>query len=288
VRRLAIRVTFPKLSLPADWPVWVGRVAAAAAATLLVALVGVRLSGRLRYREARFLEATERFGAAIRAYERLDTAEAHVRAADLYARKFQRCLEARRHYEAAARLDSTGPWGARGRAGLMACPDYFPLEAGRVWIYGDTASGGRNMRLEASLREATGAAGELQSALYAGNKRIRVESARYEKRDWMIVQVGSGGEAATVLRFPFRAGQSWTAERGKDRLVYRIEDEDAKVSTKAGVFEHCLKVRELNARFPSSWKYDYYAPFVGKVKTTIGGPGFENPNTELVRFTAGA
>ncbi len=288
MRLPALRLSLPTFRPPRDAAAWLGRLAAALAATALLAAAGVGASGALRYRQARFLEALGRYPAAIGAYERLDTPEAHVRAGDLYAGKLQRCLEARRHYEAAARLDPAGPWGARGRAGLLACPDYFPLQAGRAWVYGDSASGGRNMHLESVLRRATGGEGELQSALYAGNNRVRVDTERYEKRDWMIVLVEPDGHAAPVLRFPFRAGEAWTARRGKDRLSYLIEQDDARVATKAGVFEHCLKVRETNPRFPRSWKYDYYAPFVGRVKTTIGGPGFENPNTELLKWTAGA
>ena len=37
-----------------------------------------------------------------------------------------------------------------------------------------------------------------------------------------------------------------------------------------------------------AWKYDYYAPGIGRVRTTIGGRGFENPNTELKSSNAPA
>ena len=55
----------------------------------------------------------------------------------------------------------------------------------------------------------------------------------------------------------------------------------------AGVFSGCLKVRERNSAFKTSWRYDYYCPGVGRVKITIGGPDFENPNTELLRYEGG-
>jgi hypothetical protein len=35
------------------------------------------------------------------------------------------------------------------------------------------------------------------------------------------------------------------------------------------------------------WRFDYYAPGVGRVKTTLGGPGYENPNAELSRYDGG-
>ena len=43
-------------------------------------------------------------------------------------------------------------------------------------------------------------------------------------------------------------------------------------------------VRELDRRYPKTWRYDYYCPDVGRAKTTIGGRGYENPNTELLRY----
>lgn len=246
----------------------------------------------LRYRQARFYEGTRRYPLALKAYERLierapehaRAAEAHVRAGELYARKFQRCLEARRHFEAAARMQPPEPWAARARAGIMDCPDYFPLGPGRTWVYGDTQSGGKFMRLEWELRESGAKAGGLiVGSMFAGNRRLKVDRTVYEKRDWMVFE----GDAP-ILRFPYRVGASWDARRGEERLLYRIEAEGQTVTTVAGTFTDCLKVREVNRKMPGSWKYDYYAPFVGRVKTTIGGPGFENPNTELTRFTDGS
>jgi hypothetical protein len=56
------------------------------------------------------------------------------------------------------------------------------------------------------------------------------------------------------------------------------------VTVKAGTFHGCVKVREREAANRNSWKYDYYCPGVGKVKTSVAGPGYENSNTELLRF----
>lgn len=245
----------------------------------------------LRYRRARYYEGVQRYPAALQEYEKLlaqspegaRAAEAHVRAGELYARKYQRCVEARRHFEAAGRLAPAEPWAGRARAGLMDCPDYFPLDSGRTWVYGDTQSGGKFMRLEWDLREAKGDSGVVLASLFAGSRKLRSESAQYAKKDWMVLEGG-----APILRYPYRVGASWEARRGGERLRYRIEAVGETVTTKAGTFEDCIKVREINVKLPRSFKYDYYAPFVGRVKTTVGGPGFENPNTELIRFSTGA
>jgi len=47
----------------------------------------------------------------------------------------------------------------------------------------------------------------------------------------------------------------------------------ATVKVAAGEFKDCLKVRELDRRYPKNWRFDYYCPDVGRAKTTIGGGG---------------
>ena len=93
-----------------------------------------------------------------------------------------RCEEARAHYEAAARdFPKQKACVDRAKLGLLLCPDYFPTEPGRTWVYVDSASGGRAMRQES---EALVSSGTIQSGLFAGNKRIMLKSERYEKADW--------------------------------------------------------------------------------------------------------
>ncbi|MBI4679078.1 MAG: hypothetical protein HY748_15990 [Elusimicrobia bacterium] len=245
---------------------------------------------------ARRYERTQKFLPAVQHYERFAsrrprdprTAEALVRAAGIYAAKLDRCLEARRHYEASLRrFPDAEPWASRAKAGLMACPDYFPFGPGWRWIVGDTASGGKNMRLELEVRRSSGAvSAEMSSALFAGKKVIKSEVLSYAKKDWAVWETAPGRKVP-ILRFPFTKGHSWSARSGEDQIEYLVEADDAEAETVAGVFKDCLKIKEFNPRFAGSWKYDYYAPSVGRVKTTVGGPDFENPNTELIEYTAG-
>ncbi|MDX6769285.1 MAG: hypothetical protein SF051_07120 [Elusimicrobiota bacterium] len=215
------------------------------------------------------------------------TCEMRLRAAELYRLTFGRCAEARVHYEAVARDFAAVPACAeRGKAGLLACPDYFPLDAGRTWVFVDSASKGRAMRQEWEVRASSGAGGVIVNSLYAGDRRIRSESETYEKRDWAVWRV-DGRQAEPLLRYPYALGQRWTASRGKARLDYEVVAVDAVVTTAAGEFTGALKVRETDSRFPKVWRYDYYAPGVGRVKTTLGGPGYENPNAELLRYDGG-
>lgn len=215
------------------------------------------------------------------------TCEMRLRAAELYRRTFGRCAEARVHYEAAARDFSSIPACAeRGKNGLLACPDYFPLDAGRTWVFVDSDSKGRAMRQEWEVVESSGPRGVVSTALYAGDKRIRADRDSYEKRDWAVWRV-DGSRSEPLLRYPYSLGQTWTAARGKAALSYEVVAVDESVAVAAGEFKGVLKVRETDSRFPQVWRFDYYAPGVGRVKTTLGGKGYENPNAELLRYDGG-
>ncbi|MBI5241858.1 MAG: tetratricopeptide repeat protein [Elusimicrobia bacterium] len=282
----------PRLLASASRPLW---------ARLLIAgfLIGVIGAAALALRDAynfyggRFFDETGRYGRAAAALERFldrdpddpQACQARLRLGRIYNRHFGRYLEAKRLLEAAARGEEGGPCALEAKAELLNCPDYFPLERGRTWVYGDTASGGRNMRLEVVLRDGAGGKVAQTSSLYAGKKRISVNSKDYAKKDWAVWEV-SGGKEHLFLRYPFQAGTSWKSGAGRQALSYRIEADALEVRVKAGAFSGCIKVRETDPRFPQSWKFDYFAPGVGRVKTTVGARGVENPNTELISFKA--
>jgi hypothetical protein len=210
-------------------------------------------------------------------------ARAHVEAGRLYA-DLRRCLEARRHFEAAARaFPKLEPWASRAKLGLMQCPDYFPLAPGRTWVYGDSASGGRAMRADWEVRLSSAGAGTISSSLFAGPRKLSEADVRYEVDGWTLWQIDSEGRYA-LLQFPYTPGRAWTAKRGSRSLTYVIESADATARTRAGTFTGCLKVRETTHGMPGAWRYDYYCPFVGRALTTVAGPDFENPNTELLGY----
>ncbi len=211
--------------------------------------------------------------------------EMRLRAAELYRLTFGRCGEARVHYEAAARDFASIPVCAeRAKNGLLSCPDYFPLDPGRSWVFVDSASKGRAMRQEWTVSASSGTGGVISTTLFAGNKSIRSDRETYVKRDWAVWRV-DGKNAEALLRYPYTLGQSWTVMRGKTKLVYEVEAEGLTVAVAAGEFKDVIKVRETDSRFPHTWRYDYYAPGVGRIKTTLGGKGYENPNAELSRYS---
>lgn len=216
--------------------------------------------------------------------------EVRLRAAELYRSVFGRCGEARAHYEAAARdFPAQRECLEKAKVGLLRCPDYFPTDPGLTWVYVDSASRGKAMRQEWEARSSSTGVVSIQSSLYAGNRRIRSQSTRYDKADWAVWRVDQDGREA-ILRYPYNEAMTWGAARGKVKVEYLVVEDSATVRTAAGAFSGCLKVREKTSEFKSSWRYDYYCPGVGRVKSSVGGPGFENPNTELLRFgrTGGA
>ena len=55
------------------------------------------------------------------------------------------------------------------------------------------------------------------------------------------------------------------------------------MKVRAGEFENCIKVRQAAAGAPS-WVYEYYAPWVGRIMTSVAGKNFENRVTELIKY----
>jgi hypothetical protein len=210
--------------------------------------------------------------------------EVRLRAAEIY-RGFGRCDEARRHWETAVRdFPRMAACADRAKASLLTCPDYFPLDKGRAWVYVDSESRGKAMRLEWDVRRSSGPSGAaIQTVLFAGSTRNRDAFESYEKRDWAIWRTDAD-PPEPFLRYPFGQGQSWSGKRGDSEVDWLVVSTKAKVKVAAGKFRDCLKVRERDRRFLDTWRFDYYCPDVGRVKTTIGGKGYENPNTELLRF----
>jgi hypothetical protein len=210
--------------------------------------------------------------------------EVRLRAAELY-RGFGRCGEARTHWETAVRdFPRSEECVERAKKSLLTCPDYFPLDLGRTWVYVDSESRGKAMRLDWEVRRSSGSSsGAIETVLFAGNRRNREAYETYAKRDWAIWRTDAK-PPEPFLRYPFRQDQTWSDKRGGSAVDWLIVSTTATVKVAAGEFKDCLKVRELDRRYPKTWRFDYYCPDVGRAKTTIGGRGYENPNTELSRY----
>ena len=158
-----------------------------------------------------------------------------MRAGDIYAKELSRCEEARRHYESAVRgFEEQAACVEQAKAGLLSCPDYFPTDAGRTWVYGDSASKGKNMRLEWELRLSKDGKREIVGGLFAGNKKISDQNAKYAKEGWAVWEETAGGKTV-ILRYPYQTGQSWEGRSGGHPVEFSVEDDAARVETAAGL-----------------------------------------------------
>ncbi|OGS05686.1 MAG: hypothetical protein A3G41_03880 [Elusimicrobia bacterium RIFCSPLOWO2_12_FULL_59_9] len=218
------------------------------------------------------------------------SAEALYRAGKIYQTQFRRYAEARALLESAARRGhALGPgaelWMRLAREAVFHCPDYFPMRPGLKWTFVDSETGGKNM-----TQTLTGEGGEsyhVSFQIYAGKNLVQSGKKFYLKENWQLFETARPGvlkDAVVVLKYPFEKGQSWDSRRGNQPVRLQIDDADAAVEVLAGRFAHCLKVREQFAQAAASWKYDYFAPGVGRVLTTVAGPGFEHRNSELLSF----
>ena len=188
------------------------------------------------------------------------------------------CAEARPMWEDSARTGQM-PWSGMAKLALVNCPDYFPVMPGTTWTYVDTQTGGANMREVVRAREKVGGTVLLSREMYAGHNLYEAREQPVVKSGWEIRE-----GPAVMLRFPFVKGAHWEAKQGKATFLCTVAETDAKARTRTGSYRDCLKLKVQVAGINTAWKYDYYCPGIGRVMTTVAGPGFERPNTELSEF----
>ena len=121
------------------------------------------------------------------------------------------------------------------------------------------------MRLEVEVRAVSGGKTAQTSALFAGKKRISVNTKGFVKKDWAVWEL-AGGKETMFLRYPFAAGTTWKSGLGRQALAYRIDADGLQVKTLGGVFAGCIKVRETDPRFLRSWNLSSRR-MIGRMKT---------------------
>ncbi|MBI4051929.1 MAG: tetratricopeptide repeat protein [Elusimicrobia bacterium] len=251
--------------------------------------------GRISLWRAQSLEKRGQFDKAAMAYESFyEKYPQHQRAAEVlylagrvYMDHLGQCQKARPLFERAIRnYPDHKNWVQMSRDALFRCPDYFPLHSGRSWILVDSETGGRNMRQEMEcFVDSSTHRTYLQGWFFAGKKRFKDFKKEYHHQDWELKEMESDGKGAptTILKYPMAVGMKWVSRRGFQEVHFEVTDTRAQVKVRAGVFPDVLKLKEQISGV-RSWKYDYYAPGVGRILTTVAGPGFENRNTELLSY----
>ncbi|MBI4055352.1 MAG: tetratricopeptide repeat protein [Elusimicrobia bacterium] len=255
---------------------------------------------RLEFRQAMKLKEQGIYPQALRAFESFAAkypddpraCEAFYQAGLLYRESLGRFQEARRLLEEAARRPKDAGCVSKAKRELVRTPDYFPWRGNRIWFFGDSQTGGKNMRTKLYFEVSGSTSSDravLVQEIFAGKTHFQTLRRAYELAEWELREYASPQDSvyAVILRYPFVPGQSWRTRRSGQGVRFSIEESAAAVQVRAGRYEGCLKVREEIEGAGGSWKYDYYAPGVGKVLTTVAGPSYENRNAELIEFQAG-
>ncbi|MHB9154248.1 MAG: tetratricopeptide repeat protein [Endomicrobiales bacterium] len=213
--------------------------------------------------------------------------EALYRAGRIYQDKLKLYSRAGTYYNRIIEhYPASGPWPGRAKLALLNSPDYFPLSAGSSWVEGDSETHGRNMRAQWDCTEVSSGTFSIRRRVFAGSRFVSESRRFYRKQDFEVreYQEMKNPRAVILFSYPFYEGKSWRSVRDGQALTYAVAARGVSLKVKAGEFTNCLKVSEANPLMPGSVKYNYYAPGVGWVLTTISAGGREHTNTELLSY----
>jgi len=242
-----------------------------------------------KFREGETLEKQSRPLQAAASYESFalhrpgdpNAAEAFFRAARLYA-GLGLCARSAPLYERLLRHYPDFKERGKAERGLFICPDYFPLDRAKNWKYGDSETGGRNATQIYSVTGRGKGWMTAEVAVYAGETLVQKDERRYELEETDLYEKKSAG-ATLLLSYPVESGRKWLTEEAGNRLLMRVDRTGVKVTVRGGEFQNCARLQRSIAGM-SSWVYEYYAPGVGRVLTSVAGDDFENRVTELVSY----
>lgn len=175
----------------------------------------------------------------------------------------------------------------KAKNGLVSSPDYFPLKNNSVWIEGDSATGGSNMKAEWKLTEISTGVFFMSKKIMSGGKVV-AQTKHYFKYDgYSILEMSSQKNKHNwiFLQYPFMPDRRWrVAGKGGRSATLWIDGVGLKVKVVAGNFEDCIRVAKRFDDMPAAIKYNYYAPYVGWVLTSILSGGREYRNSELLSY----
>lgn len=234
-------------------------------------------------KQGRWLQAAEAYrGFALKNPADPSAPKALASAAELYSVKLGLCAESLPLLERLAREYPAYKMPEELFRRIFVCPDFFPSGPGLKWLYGDSQTLGKNASQTAEVADHTSRGALLKSAFYAGDQLVSSQKKVYRFSGLDFVE-NQGGADTVVLSYPLEQGKAWTSRAPEGRLEFRVERTGLSVKVGAGQYENCVKVRRRAAGLPS-WIYEYYAPWTGKILTSVGGPGYENRVTELLKY----
>lgn len=243
------------------------------------------------FNEAKALEKQDRWITAAKKYELFadchpgnsKSARALFNAANIYAKKYNLCKVSKPILERLLREYPGFPGRAEAERLIFTCPDYFPLRASDKWIYGDSDTLGENMKQVAVVTSRGEKSAKMEIKYYAGDEFVQKVEKAYRIR-LNRVEEESADLRAAVLRYPVEKNRRWSGIQNGQKISFEISSTREKVKVAAGTYSGCLKIKQEIPNVSSSWINIYYAPWTGKVLTSIAGPGFENRVEELLSY----
>ncbi|MFA6434803.1 MAG: hypothetical protein WCW52_08920 [Elusimicrobiales bacterium] len=204
------------------------------------------------------------------------------KAAGIYSRQFGLCSRSGPVYERLLKNYPSTPLRAAALKGLFICPDYFPVDLPLAWTYGDSQTGGANAMQSTRVADRGFDKVYTLTRIYAGRTLIARQKKfyRYSGSDLVAKQ---DGYDTIILKYPVVKGASWISRSGGRPARFTVVEAGLTVKVRAGVFSDCIKVKQQLEGLPS-WIYEYYAPWTGKILTSVAGKGFENRVTELLKY----
>ncbi len=180
----------------------------------------------------------------------------------------------------------------KARQGLLRSPDYMPLVEGARWIEGDSASGGSNMRAVWTAQEISTGSFLIEKKYTAGgteSRSVAIKKLYYIYKGSAIIEKSSLSDSPDKEKiffdYPLYHGKKWRYydKSSNVTLEYQIEFVPGIVEVRAGKFFDCIRIGEKTTT-SSVIKYDYYAPYVGWILTSVGGGRAEHRNSELISY----
>jgi len=243
-----------------------------------------------RYEDAEVLEKQGRLLKAAQKYQAFSLAKpedpaapkALMAAAGIYALNLGLCGESKPLLERLARDYPSFKMPEEVFRRIFVCPDYFPAGPGLKWVYGDTETLGQNARQVVEVTDHGAKGTVVRSTFFAGTEQVSSLKKTY-RFDGMNFIETQDRKDTLILNYPVAPGKTWVSSGPEGRLEFSVEKAGLKVKVKAGEFSGCIKLRRRVAG-ASSWVYEYYAPWTGKILTAVAGPKYENKVMELLSY----
>ena len=247
------------------------------------------------FQSASKMERLGRYASAIEKYKKFVehspqhalAPEALFRIAEIYRTVLNDSSPAKDYYFQVMNAYPKSSFWDVSRESYYNIPDYFPLKSGLTRLWGDSESRGKYMRTEEVLISKTSPDNlfKAQRIVFAGNNKVSEGELFYQKKDGQLREYELDQKTYCVLlKYPMEKGLSWEVQRNDQKWNYTIESVGLEVQVQAGVFKNCLKIKQQLEGSAYNYKYEYYAPEVGLILTSVGALKNETRIAELLKI----